>query len=307
MNRKIILAGGSGFIGSALARRFRERGCEVVVLTRSSPRRRGDGIREVQWNVDAPIEAAPWAKECEGAHAVINLAGASINCVHHEENRRRIRDSRLAAVRALGAALRSCAQPPAVWVQGSAVGIYGNGPGRCDEATPPGSGFLAHVCCDWEAALAAECPAGVRAVVLRIGVVLGRRGGAFPPLARLTKWFLGGAAGSGHQGMSWIGLHDLEEIFLRAVENDPMRGTYNACAPEPVSNAEFMRTLRDVVNRPWCPPAPSPVVRAIALVFLQTEPSLVLEGQYAFPSRLEAEGFRFTAPRLVTALTALAD
>ncbi len=274
------------------------------MLTRSAPRRRGDGIREVRWETNSP---AAWQGEFEGAHAVINLAGASINCVHNPENRRRILDSRLEAVRAIGAAIRACAHPPGVWVQSSAVGIYGHGPGRCDERTPPGSGFLAQVCCEWEAAFAAECSERVRPVGLRIGIVLGRRGGAFPELARLTKWFLGGAAGNGRQGMSWIALHDLEEIFLRAVENDPMRGTYNACAPEPVSNAEFMRTLRDVVNRPWCPPAPSPVVRAVALVFLQTEPGLVLEGQYAFPSRLEEEGFRFTAPRLVTALTALAD
>lgn len=303
MASRIVLAGGTGFIGGALARRFRERGHEVVVLTRSSPRRRGDGVREVQWDGRT---VAGWADELAGAQAVINLAGSSINCVHTPENRRRILESRIDSVRALGAALRASALPPPVWVQTGAVGIYGDTEQRCTESTPPGTSFKAEVCVRWEEAFARECPAAVRPVVLRVGVVLGRKGGAYPPLARVARWFLGGTAGGGRQGISWILLDDLEEIFLRAVADPAMRGSYNACAPEPASNAEFMRTLREVLGRPWAPPAPAWAIKLAAPLLMRTDPSLILEGQYAVPARLVAEGFRFKAPRLLSALTALA-
>lgn len=313
MARRIVIAGGSGFVGSALARRFRERGDDVVVLTRSAARRRSDGVREVRWEPSAVCRprddkpAAPsWVQELEGARAVINLAGATIDCVHTPENRRRILESRVASVRALGAAVRACAVPPAAWVQASAVGFYGDTERRCAEDAPPGAGFLAEVARQWEAAFAAECPARTRGVALRLGVVLGRRGGAFPPMARATKAFLGGRAGSGRQGISWILIDDLEEIFLRAVNDDAMRGTFNACAPEPASNAEFMRTLREALGRPWAPPAPAFAIEIVAPRVLKTDPSLLLEGQYAVPARLLAEGFRFKARQLVSALTALA-
>lgn len=342
MAQRIVLAGGSGFVGSALARHFRGRGDDVVVLTRGRSRLRSDGVREVQWDPSVALSPAsgsaaqhagdasagssrgqggagkcnllgytlsdaarPWAAELEGAAAVINLAGASIDCVHTPENRRRILESRVDAVRALGAALRGCVRLPAVWVQTSAVGFYGSGSGKCDEGTPPGSGFLAEVGVQWEDAFARECPAVVRSVVLRVGVVLGRQGGALPRLERLARYFIGGAAGNGRQGISWIRLDDLVAIFARAAENPAMRGIYNACAPEPVSNAEFMRTLREVLDRPWAPPAPAWAIRLVAPAFLNTDASLVLEGQYAIPARLLAEGFGFRAPDLRTALRGL--
>lgn len=313
MAQRIVLAGGTGLIGGALARRFRERGFEVVVLTRSTPRRRGDGVREAQWDAagDSDTSASPvppaWWREIDGAHTVINLAGSTIDCVHTPENQRRILTSRLESVRALGAAVHASLAPPAVWVQTSAVGLYGNTERRCAEDARAGSGFKADVCVQWEAAFAAACPPAVRSVVVRVGVVLARKGGAYPALARVTKWFLGGAAGNGRQGISWILLDDLEEIFLRAVNDPAMRGAYNACAPEPTSNAEFMRTLREVARRPWAPPAPAFVIKLVAPLVMKTDASLVLEGQYAVPARLLADGFRFKAPRLTSALTALAD
>lgn len=312
MSPRVVIAGGTGFIGAALARSLRERGNEVVVLTRFPPRRRGDGVREVQWHprTDAKEAAgprSPWWGELAGARAVINLAGASIDCVHNAENRQRILQSRVDAVHALGAAAAAADRPPAAWVQASAVGYYGTGPARCDETAPAGTGFKADVCRAWEGAFAAACPAAVRPVVLRIGVVLGRSGGAYPRLARVARLFLGGAAGDGRQGLSWVLIDDLVAIFLRAVEHEPMRGAYNACAPEPVANADFMRALRASLRRPWAPPAPAWAIRVVAPLVLRTEPDLVLKGQFALPARLEAEGFRFRAPRLSSALAALAD
>lgn len=303
MAAKVILAGGTGFIGTALARRLREQGHGVVILTRHPPRRRDDGACEVQWDGRG---AGPWAAELEGAGGVINLAGSTINTVHNAENRRRILESRVDPVRALGAAARACRQPPAVWVQTSAVGFYGHGERRCTEDAPAGVGFKPEVCLRWEQAFREECPAAVRAVVLRVGVVLGRRGGAYPLLARLAKRFLGGPAGDGRQGISWILLDDLVEIYLRAVEGGAMQGVYNACAPEPVSNADFMRALRASLGRPWAPPVPAFLLRVAAPLVMHTDPGIVLQGQYAIPARLEAEGFRFSARRIGPALRALA-
>jgi NAD dependent epimerase/dehydratase family enzyme len=143
-------------------------------------------------------------------------------------------------------------------------------------------------------------------VVLRLGTVLGEGGGAFPALARLTRCFLGGAAGTGHQGISWIHQADLVAIVQRAVADGTMHGTYNACAPTPVSNADFMRTLRRTFGRPWCPPAPAALVSLLARSVLRTDPSLVLEGQFVAPARLLAGGYDFKYPQLQPAVRQLA-
>ena len=315
MGKKVILAGGSGFVGTMLARRFRAEGWSVVVLTRGPAAQRTDGIVEVQWPSRPVIGSTPmsyrthgtWVQAIDGADAIVNLAGRSVDCVHSAENRRQILDSRLDSVRVLGAALEQCRQMPAVWVQASAVGFYGsrNVP-ACDEKCVAGETFLAGVCAQWEAAFAAHCPVSVRPVVLRLGTVLGNDGGAFPALARITRCFLGGAAGTGRQGISWIHRADLEEIVQAAVVRETMRGAYNAVAPEPVDNAEFMRTLRQVLRRPWCPPAPAAGVALAAKFILRTDPSLVLEGQFIVPARLLEEGFRFKYAQLAAALRNLA-
>jgi uncharacterized protein (TIGR01777 family) len=300
---KAVLAGGSGFLGQIVARDLRSRGWEVVILTRR-PRPRGDGIREAGWDGRT---SGLWAAELEGAAALLNFTGRSINCVHTGENRRQILESRLDSIGALAAAVRDCRQPPTVWVQCSATGYYGSrGPGECGEDTPPGTGFLADVCRQIEERFAAVAPAGLRKVVLRIGVVLGRRGGAWPPLARATRWFLGGAAGNGRQGFPWIHADDAAGVFAAVVTHDDWHGAYNACAPQAVSNAEFMHALRWSLGRPWCPSAPAPVVRLAARFILRTEPGLVLEGRSCAPRRLLAAGYQFRFPRLDPALADLA-
>jgi len=295
---KIILAGGSGFLGRALGRRLAAGGWEVVVLSRA-PRAGGPG-REVPWDA---ATAGNWVMELEGAAAVVNLAGRSINCVHTPEHRREIVDSRLNAVRALAQGCARSSKPPPVWIQCSATGYYGNAGDRvCDEAQAPGTGFLAETCRAWEEAFtAAELP-GVRRVVLRIGVVLDAAHGALPPLVKLTRCFLGGAAGNGRQFLSWIHREDLMDVFLAALTRPEMAGTYNACAPTPVTNTEFMRELRAVLGRPWCPPAPAFMVRFAARRFLGTEPDLALHGQRAHPVRLLAAGLAFRHPSVGMAL-----
>jgi uncharacterized protein len=296
--KRVILAGGSGFIGRALATDLLAQDCEVIALTRT-PRPRSDGVREIVWDGRTVGE---WLINLEGAEAVINLAGHTINCVHTPANRRLILESRVNATRAIGDAIRRTTTPPRTLVQASAVGFYGNtGDNVCDDTSPGGSGFLAEICRAWEGALDANSLPRTRGVVLRFGVVLGRDGGALKPLAKLTRWFLGGAAGNGRQFISWIHQNDLNRIVLAAMEREEWHGVFNAVAPNPVTNAEFMRELRRAWHRPWSPPAPAFAVRLLAPL-LGAAPSLALEGQRAVPGRLLEQGFQFHFPTLPHAL-----
>jgi NAD dependent epimerase/dehydratase family enzyme len=329
---RIILAGGSGFIGQALARELRRRDYPVTILTRS-PRTRTDGIAEIQWDGRNPGE---WVKALDGAEAVVNLAGQNINCPHTSENLATITSSRVDSVCALAAALPRLSQPPRTWVQASAVGFYGDTGDRvCDETSPAGAGHLAGVCRQWEDALGSAPASGAvfrapaenpqrteysptespdararpaapgagalpRQVVLRIGFVLGREGGALPVLSKITKLFLGGAVGGGRQYISWIHLTDLIRMLVAAITED-LTGVYNAVGPEPVTNAEFMRELRRVYHRPWSPPAPEFAVR-LGSRLMNSEASLALMSARCVPRRMLERGFKFEFGKLDAAL-----
>lgn len=298
MPKKVILAGGRGFLGQALGRTLAAEGWEVVVLSRDP--RDGAQFREVLWSGET---GGAWAAELEGADALVNFAGRSINCVHTLENSREILESRLKSVRALGKGYARAKNPPPVWVQCSATGFYGNAGDRfCEEPLPSGPGFLAEVCRQWEEAFAAVELPGVRRVVLRIGPVLDRETGMFPPLVRLARKFLGGAAASGRQYVSWIHRDDLVRIFSAAMAQTEIAGTYNACAPGAVTNSEFMRELRAAVGRPWCPPAPEFIVRAVAEQHFKTDGNLALHGQRCQPAKLLAAGFQFKHPAVGAAI-----
>lgn len=295
---KVILAGGSGFLGRALGRALSAGGWEVVVLTRDTdrvvPSDETPALRGVMWNGET---GGAWAAELEGAAALVNLAGRSINCVHSLENSREILDSRLNAVKALAKGYARAKNPPPVWVQCSATGFYGNAGDRfCDELLPPGPGFLAEVCRRWEEAFAAVELPDVRRVVLRLGPVLDQKTGPFPAMLGLTRKFLGGAAGGGRQFLSWIHRDDAVAAFAAAVNRPEMSGTYNLNAPGAVTNAEFMRELRAAVGRPWVPPAPEFVVRFIAEHHFHTDGNLALHGQRCTPQKLLATGFKFAHP-----------
>lgn len=295
---KVILAGGSGFLGQALGRKLAAAGWEVVVLSREP--RPDAPFREVKWDAET---GGAWAAELEGAAALVNFAGRSISCVHTPEHSREILESRLNAVTALGEGWARAQRPPPVWVQCSATGFYGNAGDRtCDESQPSGPGFLAEVCRRWEETFAALDLPEVRRVVLRIGAVLDAEHGALPPLVRLTRRFLGGAAGSGRQYFSWIHRDDLLAIFEAVLTRPELIGTYNACAPAPVTNAEFMRELRTVLRRPWSPPVPGFAVRLAAGPLLGVDPNLALHGQRCSPQRLQAAGLTFAHPVVGEAL-----
>ena len=294
--RKVVLAGGSGFLGRSLAKVLEARGYEPVILTRSP---RPGPTREVAWDGRS---VGPWGSELEGAAALVNLTGRSVDCRYTPENRREILASRLDSVRVLGEALARCTLPPPVWVQAVSLAILGNsGDTPRDEDSPPGEGFSVDVCRQWEAACAALRLPATRLVLLRIGFALGRDGGALDKLARLTRRGLGGTVGPGQQYISWLHIEDLDALFLRAIENPSMHGVYNATGPSPVTNAEFMRTLRHVLHRPWSPPAPAWAVRLFARL-MGTEADLALNGRRGLPRRLQEEGFVFRHTDLTRAL-----
>jgi uncharacterized protein len=292
MKRRIVLAGGSGFIGQSLHYFLVARDFEVIILTRG-PSDVRNGMRHLHWDGKTPGD---WVAELDGAFALINLAGKSINCRHTTKNRRAIIDSRVDSVRALAAAIAPCAQPPRVFLQISAVGIYGDTGDRIsDENAPHGSDLVAHVCERWESAFESVEAPGMRKVILRLGVVLGRSGGFLQVLSRLTRWFLGGHVGSGRQYVSWIHMEDLCRIVLLAIEKE-VAGVFNATAPAPATNADLMRELRCALHRPWSPPVPAFVARLGAWL-IGTNGSLALVSQRCVPKRLEAFDFDFPTLR----------
>jgi uncharacterized protein (TIGR01777 family) len=293
-----VLAGGSGFLGRALAIELLARDYEVVVLTRA-PRKQADGAKEVLWDGKS---AGEWIQFLDGAEAVVNLAGRNIKCRYTPENLRELTGSRVDSVLAIGAAMGRVTRPPRVWVQAGAIGFYGDPKDRlCNENSPAGSDTLAGICLPWEAAFNSAPASGARPVLLRIGFVLGRDGGALPVLAGLTRWFLGGTVGSGGQYISWIHVGDLSRIFIEAILRAELAGTFNAVSPNPVTNREFMRELRRALHRPWSPPAPEWAVK-LGSRLMGTEPSLALAGCRVAPKRFLESGFTFQFPELPGAL-----
>jgi len=296
--RRIILAGGSGFLGRQLAKALADRGDDVVILTRR-PGADYSPARGVHWDGRT---LGPWVLELEGAHAVINLAGKNVSCRYTPEALREINASRVDSVHVIGDAIRRCANPPAVWVQTGSLAIYGDAGDRvCDDDAPAGQGIPVETCLRWEQAFADSPTPATRRVWLRISFVLGMSGGALRFLEMLTRWFLGGRVGSGRQYISWIHQDDMLRLFLRAVDDPTMTGCYNATGQNPVTNEEFMRELRRVMRRPWSPPTPAWAL-PIGCFFMRTEPVLALTGRRGVPGRLLAEGFTFRHPILPEAL-----
>jgi uncharacterized protein len=298
---RIILAGGSGFLGRALAEEFSSAGYDVVVLTRKAGKS-FKGARQVEWDGRT---VGYWARELEGAAAVVNLAGRSVDCRHAAKNRREIVESRVCSVEAIGRAVRACAEPPKVLVQSGSLAIYGDAGARvCDESAPAGKGFPVEVCLKWERAFdTLELPR-TRKVLLRIGFVLGRDGGAFSKLARLARVYLGGTTGGGRQYISWLHVRDFCRLVLWTVERETAEGVFNATGPCPVTNAEFMCELRCALRRLWSPRVPAWLVR-VGSFLLRTEAELALTGRRCIPERLVESGFKFMYTNLEFALADL--
>jgi uncharacterized protein (TIGR01777 family) len=293
---KIVVAGGTGFLGGALVRRLSSEGHTLQVLSRR-PRDR----QQVAWTPDGA--AGPWASVLADADVVVNLAGESIAAGRWSAARKaRIRDSRIQATRSLVAAIQRATRKPSVFISGSAIGYYGpHGKDVVTEETPPGDDFLATVCREWEAeALAAA--SSTRVVLLRTGIALEQDGGALPQMALPFKLFAGGPVGSGRQYQPWIHRDDWVSMVGWAIRTPSISGPLNLTAPNPVTNREFAQTLGRVLGRPAFMPAPG---FALRLAMGEMADALLLTGARVIPARAQASGFRFAFATLEPALRSI--
>ncbi len=307
MNDKVVvIAGGSGFLGVSLAYHLLESNFKVTILSRNRPK--ADGQWDfVEWDART---LGDWQSAIDGAAAVVNLVGRTVDCVKTPDHCDEILRSRVEATRVLGAAMQMVTTPPPVWVQMSTAHIYGDPPSLiCTENSPFGYGFAPHVGRAWESQFGQSIHPEQRGVVLRTSFVVGgdrgAGGGALSRLRFVTRLGLGGKIGSGRQGMSWIHEKDMNRIFERAILDSSMQGAYIASSPNPVSQMEFMRTLRRTLRVPLGLPATETMVRFGARWLLRTDPELALYGRYVAPQRLIESGFSFEFPELDRALSDL--
>lgn len=304
--KRIILAGGSGFLGRELARHFSALHWEVVVLTRT-PKLRSDSVREVSWDAET---LGDWRSNLDGAAAVVNLTGRSVDCRYNAKNRRDIMDSRVNSTRVIGQAIAQSKPPPRVWLNSSTATVYTHTFGKphdessldMDSAADAKDAFSVEVAQAWEHALNEAKTPVTRKVALRTSMVLGLgRNSVFPVLRRLTRLGLGGRQGSGNQFVSWIHVED----FCRAIEwiiaHDDLAGPINQCAPNPLPNKEMMKTFRGVCGMPIGLPATEWMLE-IGAFFLRTETELIFKSRRVVPGRLLASGFEFRFPKFREAL-----
>lgn len=309
---KVIIPGGSGQVGTVLARALHRRGHDVVVLSR---RPRPAPWRTAAWD---GATVGPWAEELEAADAVINLAGRSVNCRYTATNRREILDSRVFSTRALATALAAARRPPRVWLQASTATIYAHrfdAPhdeatgqlGGHEPAAPDSWAFSIDVARAWEQAWAdAEVPR-TRKIALRSAMTMSPdRGGIFATLRALVRYGLGGRAASGRQFISWIHHVDFVRAVLWLIDHDEMAGIVNVSSPHPLPNAEFMRVLRRAAGVPIGLPAARWMLEVGALA-LRTETELILKSRRVVPGRLLEAGFTFDFPQWDTAARDLCE
>lgn len=301
--KRIVIAGGSGFLGLAMAEYFLKKEAAVTILSRSRPKTLSR-CSHLPWD-GRSLES--WQAALDGADAIINLAGRTVNCIKTPDHQDEILRSRVESTRVLGQAMRAVTSPPPVWVQISTAHIYGDPPlAVCDEESAEGIGFAPTIGRAWEAAFNQSKLPQQRGVIMRTSFVVGRdRGagsGALGTLGLIARLGLGGKVGSGTQGMSWIHEDDLCALFVKAITDSSMTGTYIASAPSPVSQVEFMRTLRKMIGMPVGLPAFEWMVRIGAPLVLRTDPELALYGRYVVSKRIAEEGFVFQFPELELAL-----
>ena len=298
---KVVIPGGTGQVGKVLSRAFRAAGHEVVVLTRK-PGSEARGM--VRWDGET---LGAWAEEIDGAEVVVNLAGRSVDCRYHAENRRLIKESRERSTRIVGAAIARASRPPRVWLQASTATIYAHrydAPndettgvlGGSEPDAPDTWRFSIDVARAWERALTDAATPHTRKVLLRSAMTMSPdRGGIFDTLLSLVRHGLGGRAGDGRQYVSWIHDQDFVRAILWLISHDEIDGPVNLAAPDPLPNSEFMRTLREAWGMPLGLPATAGMLEIGALL-LRTETELILKSRRVIPGRLLEAGFTFQFP-----------
>ena len=298
---KVVIAGGSGFLGRALSEHLVGRQHQVIILTRAESVPASTGARAVTWHPDGSPNPGSWAREIDGADAIVNLTGAGM--ADRRWTRRRkdeLRQSRAQPTRSLVAAIRAAAVKPATFVQGSAVGFYGaHGDEVIDESFPPGQDFLGQLAVSWEAEAHPAAALGCRLVIVRSGVVLARGGGMLKKVIPPFQFFVGGPIASGHQYLSWIHLADWIALVTWALETSSVSGVVNATSPGPATNAEFSRALGRALRRPSWLRVPG---FALRILFGEMASDMLIAGQRVVPKRAVEAGFAFKYPDIDSAL-----
>ncbi|WP_033284187.1 TIGR01777 family oxidoreductase [Streptomyces sp. NRRL F-525] len=292
---RIAVTGASGLIGSALVRSLTADGHEVVRLVRRAAR----GADEVCWDPEGQyVDAAG----LDGCDSVVNLAGAGVGDHRWTDAyKKQVRDSRVLGTSALAEAVAALDRPPRVWVNGSAIGFYGEtGDRAVDESAPPGDGFLPSLCVEWEEATAPVQEAGVRTVFARTGLVVAPEGGAWAKLFPLYKAGLGGRFGNGRQYWSFVALHDEVAAIRHLIDTDGLSGPFNLTAPNPLTNREISAAMGRVLRRPSLFTVPAPALKLV----LGEMSGDVLGSQRVLPKRLLESGFTFAFPEIEGAIRA---
>ncbi|QJB41746.1 TIGR01777 family protein [Chitinophaga oryzae] len=297
-NKRIIIAGGTGFIGQGLVEYFGEDN-DIVILTRR-PLPASGRVQYMTWDGRT---RGDWAVALEGADLLINLTGKSVNCRYNDANRQAIFNSRTDATLILGEVVQTLEKPPRLWVNAASATIYRHAEDRpMDEFTGEiANDFSVQVCKRWEAAFNGITLQHTRKAILRIGVTLGwQPGGVMHPYLNLVKFGLGGHQGSGRQMFTWVHINDVCRMINWLYDNDNASGVYNCTSPHPVPNRTFMRLLRKTAGHLFGLPAPAPLL-SIGAALIGTETELLLKSRWVLPTRALQEGFVFQYPVLETA------
>ena len=290
MSKKIVIAGGTGFIGNHLVARFKKAGFEVLIISRRAG--------TIRWtNFQGILNAL------ENADLVINLAGKSVDCRYNAENKEKILTSRTLTTKILGQAIELCKNPPALWINASTATIYRHAEDRpmTEDQGEIGNGFSVDVATQWEKTFFSFHLEQTRQVALRMAIVLGKNGGVIKPFLNLVRFGLGGRQGNGRQMFSWIHIADVFNIILFVLEHKELNGVYNCSAPNPVTNKIMMNTFREKTNTRFGLPSPAWLLR-MGAVLIKTETELILKSRWVIPEKLLKAGYTFKYPVLDEAL-----
>ncbi|WP_404449705.1 TIGR01777 family oxidoreductase [Sutcliffiella horikoshii] len=290
MKKKVVLAGGTGFIGKYLEKQFVQQNYEVIIISRQP--------QHIAWRDMKGIKAA-----VDNAELVINLAGKSVDCRYNEKNKKEIFDSRTETTRIIGEAIESASNPPELWINSSTATIYRHAEDRpMTETTGEiGEGFSVEVAKAWEKSFFDFNLPQTRQAALRIAIVLGKDGGVMTPFKNLVTFGLGGVQGPGTQMFSWVHIEDVYKIMLFIRDRKDLKGVFNCSAPNPISNQHFMAEMREKMNRKIGLPSPRWMLE-IGAVVIRTETELILKSRWVIPERLEKEGYQFKYPKINEAL-----
>lgn len=290
-NKKIILAGGTGFAGKYLQRKFSELGYEVIIIARNT---------FINWkNPDEITEVL------EHAEMVINLAGKSVDCRYNEANKNEVLLSRTQTTKILREAIKNCKFPPKIWFNSSTATIYRHAEDRpmTEKEGEIGTGFSVEVAKAWEKEFFDFELPKTRQIALRMAIILGKNGGVISPYKNIVRFGLGGKQGKGNQMFSWLHIHDLYRIILFLYENENLEGVFNCSSPNPVKNQELMQIFREKMNVPFKIGLPTPkFLLEIGAFIIRTETELLLKSRWVIPQRLQDEGFEFEYPNLGKAI-----